>query len=95
MKELTEIRAELDGVDRQIVALFEQRMQLCREVAEYKIAAHKPVLDHSREEQVLASRAALAQDPSLREPVRALFTELMRLSREEQSRLVKEAEQGC
>lgn len=48
MKELSDIRKELDAVDSELVALFEQRMNLCREVAEYKIAHHMQVLDSSR-----------------------------------------------
>ena len=91
MKELTDIRKELDSVDREIVRLFEQRMNLCREVAAYKIAHDMQVLDASREEQVLASRMALAQDESLQQPVRELFIKLMALSRAEQQKLLEEA----
>ncbi|WP_443965600.1 chorismate mutase, partial [Ruminococcus sp.] len=36
--ELNEIRVEIDKLDRELQQLFEQRMQLCREVAQYKKA---------------------------------------------------------
>ena len=36
MKELAEVRQELDAVDREIVRLFEQRMTLARDVAQLK-----------------------------------------------------------
>lgn len=45
MRELTEIRKDIDAVDRQITELFEKRLEYTKEVAEYKIAAGKPVLD--------------------------------------------------
>lgn len=91
MKELTAIRAELDAVDGELVALFEKRMALCREVAAYKMAHGLPVLDTSREAQVLDSRAALLHDGSLDADVRALFQTLMSLSRRTQQQMMEEA----
>ena len=93
MRELADIRKDLDAVDREIVRLFEERMTLAAQVAEYKIAKGMPVLDRSREEKVLASRAALLEDKRLEGDVRALFECIMALSRKEQERLVKEAEE--
>jgi len=92
MKELEEVRQELDAVDRQIVALFEQRMTLARDVVAYKIAHGMQVLDRSREEAVLASRMGMLQDDQWAESVRCLYEEIMRLSRAEQERILKEAE---
>ena len=34
--DLQEIRGQLDGIDSQLVELFERRMKLCGDVAEYK-----------------------------------------------------------
>ena len=83
MRELAQIRQELDEIDREMVKLFERRMTLCREVARTKLAQGKPVLDASREAQVL--------DASLAEAVRALYREMMALSRQEQEKLLREA----
>lgn len=91
MRELEDVRAELDGVDRELVRLFEKRMALSREVARYKLAHGLPVLDAAREEQVLDSRAAMLDDSALGEDVRALYACIMALSRDEQERLLKEA----
>lgn len=88
MKELQETRQELDQVDREIVALFEKRMLLCREVAQYKIAHGMPVLDRSREELVLQSRSEMLEDPYWTQSVRALFEGIMALSRAEQEKLL-------
>ena len=43
MKDLLDIRNEIDGIDRQIVELFENRMMLTTQVAEYKISTGKAV----------------------------------------------------
>ena len=91
-RELSEIRSELDEVDSRLVLLFEKRMQLCREVARAKIANGLPVLDRSREEQVLASRAAMLTDTSLTDSVRELYQTMMSVSRHEQEKMMQEAE---
>lgn len=93
MKSLTEARAELDAVDREIVRLFEKRMEISRDVARYKIANGLPVLDRSREEQVLSSRAAMLTDPYWESSVRALYEGIMAISRAEQQVLLDQSAQ--
>ena len=39
--DLQEIRKKLDGIDNQLVELFEKRMALCSDVAEFKIQTGK------------------------------------------------------
>ncbi|MBR6028070.1 MAG: chorismate mutase [Clostridia bacterium] len=89
MSELTALRARLDETDRELVAAFERRMRLSLDIADCKRAVGLPVLDAAREEQVLASRAAMLDDARWDEAVRQLYRTLMALSREAQ-----EAEMG-
>lgn len=89
MRELTEVRQDLDQVDRELVTLFEKRMALCREVGRYKQAHQLPVLDAEREARVLESRSRMARDPAMAGAVRALFETLMALSRAEQAELME------
>ena len=49
MLDLNEIRNNIDKIDSQLVELFEERMKLTTEVAEYKIETGKKVLDTQRE----------------------------------------------
>lgn len=91
MQDLQETRKALDAVDREIVRLFELRMTLARDVAAYKLANGMPVLDRSREEQVLESRCAMLADPYWAPAVRALYEQIMALSRAEQEKMMKEA----
>lgn len=90
MKELAELRQELDQLDGELVALFEKRMAISRQVAQYKLAHDLPVLDSGREAQVIASRAAMLTDASLAPSLRALYETIMRLSREEQEAWLRE-----
>lgn len=94
MKSLEESRAAIDQVDRQIVRLFEERMALSRDVARYKIANGLPVLDRSREEKVLDSRAAMLADPCWTDSVRRLYESIMAISRAEQEKLLASAGEG-
>ena len=90
MKTLEEARAAIDAVDQEIVRLFEKRMTLCRDVAQYKIAHHMPVLDRSREEIVLASRMSMLKERRWAGDVRALYECIMACSRAEQERILRE-----
>lgn len=90
MKELEAIRAELDAVDLELVALVEKRMALAEEVAACKQARGLPVLDASREEAVLASRVAMLKNQALAEDIRALYRLLMAQSRARQEAFLRE-----
>ena len=93
MKDLSVIREELDRLDRQLVRLFEQRMVISREVAQYKNSKGLPVLDEAREKQVIQSRRAMLTDPHWADDVEALFETVMARSRREQSELLKQAKE--
>ena len=62
MRDLTELRLEIDRIDRQIVELFEQRMEISGEVAEYKVATGKRILDKERENQKLEAVKAMTHN---------------------------------
>lgn len=90
MKDLAELRLELDQLDREMVALFERRMGLSRQVAQYKQAHGLPVLDAGREAQVIASREALLEDAALAPALRAFYENIMTMSRQEQEKWLQE-----
>lgn len=80
--DLPELRRELDDIDQQLVALFARRQEISRRVGEYKKSLRLPVQDKEREAEVLSSRAAMA--PEHADEVKALYREILRLSREVQ-----------
>ena len=69
MKDLSEIRREIDDIDRQMVSLYEQRMQLAADVADYKIANHKNVYDKAREQEKLRVIGEMVSDPFAKQGV--------------------------
>lgn len=58
--ELQELRRQIDRIDTELVSLFKQRMALSAAVAEYKQKNGLPVLDSSRERELLEKVAALS-----------------------------------
>ena len=45
MKDLKEIRAEIDSVDKELVSLYEKRMSRSEQVADYKLSTVKIAFD--------------------------------------------------
>lgn len=90
--DLQECRKQLDGIDQQLVKLFEERMKICGNVAEYKIATGKQVYDGERERQKLAAVAEMAHGEYNQTAIQELFTQIMTISRRYQYRMT--AEQG-
>ena len=88
--DLQEIRKQLDQVDREIVNLFEERMRLCGDVAEYKIENDRPVYDGERERQKLESVKAMTDDSFQKQAVEELFSQMMTISRRYQYKLMAE-----
>ncbi len=94
MKDLSKIREEIDQIDRQMVALYEARMNLAAEVAEYKISVGKPVLDKEREKEKLQNVQGLVQAEENRYGVGELFQQIMALSRKRQYQMMVQHGQG-
>ena len=79
--DLQEIRNQLDQVDSRLVELFEERMKLCGEVAEYKQKTGKAIFDPEREKQKRFAVRSLAKTPFNEIAVDEMFAQLMTISR--------------
>lgn len=88
MKDLQEIRKDIDEIDKQIVELYKTRMNLTSEVASYKIATGKQVLDRERELSKLETFETLADSDFTKHGVRELFEQIMSTSRKKQYQLL-------
>ena len=53
MKDLNELRNEIDLIDEEIIKLFEKRLDIVQGVINYKIENNIPILDSSRENLML------------------------------------------
>ena len=89
MEDLQELRKQIDQIDQEMVRLFEARMDVCRQVAEYKIANGKKVLDRSRELEKLDTLGGMAHNDFNRHGIRELFQQIMAMSRKLQYQLLE------
>ncbi len=94
MRDLQELRVEIDRIDRELVSLFEERMGISGEVAEYKIATGKKILDKERENQKIDAVKALAHNDFNRHGVEELYKQIMGISRKLQYQLMEEKALG-
>ncbi len=90
MRDLLELRDEIDKIDNEIVALYEERMKIAEEVAEYKISVGKPVFDKQREESKLTNLSGKVEGSFLKRGIRELFEQIMATSRKRQYQLLTE-----
>ena len=90
MKTLDDARLGIRAVDDDIAALFERRMRLVAEIAEYKKAHGLPVRDPAREKDVLEHGADAIKDGTLRGYYLRFLQDEMYLSREYQEELLGE-----
>lgn len=88
--DLGELRSQIDEIDHELVELFEKRMEICGQVAEYKIQNNKQVFDKKREEEKIQNVKALAHNELNRTGVEELFEQIMSVSRKLQYRMMTE-----
>ena len=88
--DLLDLRNKLDKIDAQIVELYEDRMELCKQVAEYKISTGKKVFDKQREAEKLATVKSLTHNDFNAHGIQELFEQIMSMSRKLQYQLLAE-----
>lgn len=86
--DLTQLRQQIDSIDAQIVKLYEKRMDICSQVAQFKIETGKKVFDKAREEEKLAKVRALTHNDFNSHGITELFEQIMSMSRKLQYQLL-------
>ena len=85
--DLNDYRRQIDEIDRQLLALFGQRMEVAAGIAAYKKEHDLPVLDGKREREKLLDVAAKTPD-DLKDYAVSLYSLLFELSRSHQTRML-------
>lgn len=81
--DLNNIRTQIDSLDAELVELFLKRMNLCKEVAQYKKEHGLQIFVPAREEAVLSRIDALS-DEEMSPYTQELFRKIMELSKQYQ-----------
>lgn len=90
MKDLNELRKEIDRIDREIVNLYQKRMEIAASVAKYKINTGKKVFDRERENSKLEALTAMGATSFNKYGIGELFEQIMAMSRKRQYQLLTE-----
>ncbi len=92
MTDIVQSREKIDEVDKKIVELFETRMKLAMDIANYKKSVGKPIFDAAREEEKLAMLKALTDNEFNQKAIADLFKQIMSMSRRLQYMLLNNLE---
>ena len=83
--DITELRAEIDKIDNELVKLFCARMEVSDKVADYKRERNLPIFVPAREREILQEVAAKA-GPEFAGYTRSLYSTIFELSRSYQAK---------
>ena len=85
--DINELREQIDLIDSQLTALFEERMKTAAAIAEYKKENGLPVFNRERERQVL-NKVTDATAPEIQVYTKTLYQTIFDLSRTYQKKLI-------
>ncbi len=90
MVDLQECRRAIDEIDDEMLRLFEKRMKVCEDVAQYKISTGNQILDPERERSKIKNLREKAHGEFNALGAQELFQQIMAISRKRQYQLLNE-----
>lgn len=92
--DMKELRERVDGIDSKLLKLYEERMDVVRQIGQYKIENGLPVYDAAREDAKLDEVFASVSNREYADGAAQLFVTLMQASRELQENMMGIADDG-
>jgi chorismate mutase len=74
---LAEHRRRIDDVDRRLVAVLNERTRIVHEIGRIKAAAHMPIYEPRREDEVFANAIASNAGPLPHDAVKRVFERIV------------------
>ena len=90
--ELAVLREHIKGIDKKILALFEDRMDIVKKIAALKGYYGKKVSDSRREEEVIAQALCLLRNKEYSEEAKSFFRALIETSKKSEEKLIGKRE---
>lgn len=85
MKEIDTCRKEIDEIDEEMIALFEKRMMVAREVVRYKLEHELEIFQPQREQQVIEKNLRKVTQENLKEYACLFLRDMMNISKSYQA----------
>ena len=88
MNELENLREKIDSIDKEMIALFEKRMDIVADIAAYKIKNNLPVLNQNREDIVVSKVKSTVKNKDYADSAANLIKDIMEISKKFQQKLI-------
>lgn len=88
MNELENLREKIDAIDKEMIALFEKRMDIVADIAAYKIKNNLPILNQNREDIVISKVKAIVKNKDYTDSAIDFITDIMEISKKFQQKII-------
>ena len=88
MNELENLREKIDTIDKEMIALFEKRMDIVADIAAYKIKNNLPVLNQNREDIVVSKVKSTVKNKEYTDSAIDFIKDIMEISKKFQQNLI-------
>ena len=88
MNELENLRERIDTIDKELIALFEERMDVVNDIAEYKIKNNLPILNQSREDIVISKVKSIVKNKDYTDSAIDFIKDIMEISKKFQQKII-------
>lgn len=88
MNELENLREKIDTIDKEMIALFEKRMDIVADIAAYKIKNNLPVLNQNREDIVVSKVKSTVKNKDYADAAADLIKDIMEISKKFQQKII-------
>ena len=88
MNELENLREKIDTIDKEMIALFEKRMDIVADIAAYKIKNNLPVLNQNREDIVISKVKSIVKNKDYTDSAIDFIKDIMEISKKFQQKII-------
>lgn len=90
--DLSHYRSEIDTIDKELINLFERRMEISKNIAKYKSENNMQIFDGSREKEVIEKNLKRLSKKEYEKVTKLFISTLMDLSKSLQEEIVSREE---
>lgn len=88
MADIYDLRKKINEIDKEMAKLFDTRMDIIKQVAEYKKANSMPISDSSREDEIISNNSSLISNDEIKSYYVNFIKETMNISKRYQEKIV-------
>lgn len=82
MEYLEKLRSEIDGIDRELIKLFEKRIDIVLKIGDYKKNKNMEIFQEDREKQVLKNALSNLENTEYSEEIVRMLSCIMDISKD-------------